>query len=341
MYLQASITNEQDSPSQLAIPSSTSGTKSSTNTEPDTTPQDLSNKRGLFRQRYIDDTETRSSCLSDDNILRLKELSNTRPQVCLRNDFVGLIRHRVDKWRNVNLLSNFLEFGQLGRQFGKEAFEADSGIEGVQNSGMVGMELMRKGRSMVSTMRPDFEVTPYLDCLAPWDVVREVSGVEVAKHRSDGDEQFRTLNFLKDFRVRDGSDVDLEVASEFSVVIERSETYAAVSQVVLIDSGLSHRCSVDWELSLVQEVPEFLLDAVTDGASIDEDDNVAISLLDLPVNALDDGSLDIWAILGWLIIERDVQPCGRDPLICYIGGESEIHWSPLYENNPTSADRVS
>ena len=57
MYSQASITNEQDGPSQLAIPSGTSGTKSSTNGEADTTPQDLSNERGLLGQRHIDDTK--------------------------------------------------------------------------------------------------------------------------------------------------------------------------------------------------------------------------------------------------------------------------------------------
>jgi hypothetical protein len=41
-------------------------------------------------------------------------------------------------------------------------------------------------------------------------VIREVPGVEVAEHRSDGDEQFRTLNLLKDFRVTDRSNVNLE-----------------------------------------------------------------------------------------------------------------------------------
>ena len=257
------------------------------------------------------------------------------------NDVVGLIRHRAGKWRNVNLLRNFPEFGQLDRQFGKENFEADSGVEGVQNSGTVGMKLVRKDRLADRVIRPDLEVTLYLDCLAPWDAVREVSGVEVAGHRSNGDEQFRTLNLLKNFRVSNGSDVDLEVTNEFLVVIERSETYTAVSQVVLIDSGLSHGRSVDGELSLFQEVPELLLDAVTDGATIDKDDNVAISLLDQPVNPFDDGRLDFWVILRWLFIERDAEPCGRDPLVCYIGGEGEIHRSLLCKSNPMSADCAS
>ena len=182
MYSQASITDEKDGPSQLAIPSSTSSTKSSPNREPDTTPQDLSNKRGLLGQWYIDNTKTRSSGLSDDDILRLEELSNTRPQVRLRDDIVGFIRDGVGEWRNVDLLSNFLEFGQLGRQVWKELLKADSGVEGVQNPGVVGMKLIRKDRSAVNAMRPDLEVIPHLDCLAPRDVICKVSGVEVAEH---------------------------------------------------------------------------------------------------------------------------------------------------------------
>jgi hypothetical protein len=58
MYSQASVTDEKDGPSQLEIPSSTSSTKSSSNGEPDTTPQDLGNKRGFLGQGYINDTET-------------------------------------------------------------------------------------------------------------------------------------------------------------------------------------------------------------------------------------------------------------------------------------------
>ena len=203
MYSQASITDEKDGPSQLEIPGSTSSTKSSPNGEPDTTPQDLGNKRGLLGQGYIDNTKARSSGLGDDDILRLEELSNTRPQVRLRNDIVGLIRDGVGEWRNIDLLSGFLEFGQLGRQVGKELLKADSGVEGVQNSRVVGMKLIRKQRSAVRAMRPDVEIIPHLDCLAPRDVICEVSGVEVAEHRSDGDEQFRTLDLLKDLRVSD------------------------------------------------------------------------------------------------------------------------------------------
>jgi hypothetical protein len=65
-----------------------------------------------------------------------------------------------------DLLSNFPEFSQLGRQVGKEPLEADSGVEGVQNSGMVRMKLNRKGRSAVSTHAAGLEVASYLDCLA-------------------------------------------------------------------------------------------------------------------------------------------------------------------------------
>ena len=203
VYSQASITDEKDSPSQLAIPSSTSSTKSSSNAEPDTTPQDLGDECGILGQGYIDDTKARSSGLSDDDILRPEELSNTRPQVRLRNDIVGLLRDGVGKRRNVDLLSSLAEFCQLGRQVWKEPLEADSGVEGVQNSGVVGMKLIRKDESAASAMRPDLEVIPYLDSLAPRDVIREVPGIEVAEHRSDRDDQFRTLDLLKDFRVSD------------------------------------------------------------------------------------------------------------------------------------------
>ena len=55
-----------------------------------------------------------------------------------------------------------------------------------------------------------FEDVPYLDRLAPRDVVGKVSGVEVAEHRSDGDDQFRTLDLFKDFRVSNGPNIYLK-----------------------------------------------------------------------------------------------------------------------------------
>lgn len=59
------------------------------------------------------------------------------------------------------------------------------------------------------TPRLNLGVAPYLDRLSPWDVVREISGVEVAEHRSDRDKQFRTLDLFKDFRVTDRPNVNL------------------------------------------------------------------------------------------------------------------------------------
>jgi len=153
MYSQASIANEKDSPPQLEIPSSTGGTKGSTDGVPNATPQDLSDKRGLLGQGHINDTETRSSSLSDNNILRLEELPNAGPQVRLRNDVVGLIGSGIDEWRDGNLLSDFPEFSQFGRQVGNERLKADSRVECMQNSGMIAVKLVREGRSAVSNVR--------------------------------------------------------------------------------------------------------------------------------------------------------------------------------------------
>ena len=87
-------------------------------------------------------------------------------------------------------------------------------------------------------------------------MIREVSGVEVAEHRSDGDEQFRTLDLLEDFRVADRSNIDLEATNEPTAVVTwKLTTYATISRVVLVDSGLSHWRGIDRELSLVQELP--------------------------------------------------------------------------------------
>jgi hypothetical protein len=63
------------------------------------------------------------------------------------------------------------------------------------------------------------EVASHLDGLALWDVICEVSSVEVTEHRSDGDEQFRTLDLLKDVGVADRSNVNLEVTTESPVVM--------------------------------------------------------------------------------------------------------------------------
>lgn len=161
MYLQASIANEKDGPSQLEIPSSTGSTKSSADAEPNTAPQDLGDKRGILGQGHINDTETRSSSLSNDDILRPEELSNTRPQVRLSNDVVGFIGNGVDELGNRDLLSNFPEFSQLGRQFWKERLEADSGVEGVQDPGMVRVKLIRGNRSAIGGM------ARFGDCPAP------------------------------------------------------------------------------------------------------------------------------------------------------------------------------
>ena len=142
MYSQASIANEKDGPSQLKIPGSTCCAKSSTYAKTDTAPQDLGNKRGLLGQGHIDDTETCGPSLGKDDILRLEELSNARPQVGLSNGVVRFIGNKVREWRDVDLLRNLPELGQLGRQVGEEPLEADSRVERVQNSGMVGMKLI-------------------------------------------------------------------------------------------------------------------------------------------------------------------------------------------------------
>ena len=152
MYSQASVTDEKDGPSQLEIPGSTSGTKSSSDGKPDTTPQDLGDERGILGQGYIDDAKTRSSSLSENDILRFEELSDARPQVRLGNDIVRLIGHGVVERRNGDLLRNSLELSQLGRQVGKELLETDSGVEGVQNSGMVRVKLIREDQSAVSNI---------------------------------------------------------------------------------------------------------------------------------------------------------------------------------------------
>ena len=118
----------------------------------------------------------------------------------------------------------------------------------------------------------------------------------------------------------------------------RSATYTTVSWIVLIDSGLSHGRGVDWELGLVQELSQFLLDTMADSASINEDGNVTVSLLDQLVNVLDDGSLDIWVILRWLPVEGGGQSRGRDPLIRYVGGKGKVHRPSLYKSGPMSGN---
>ena len=139
---QAPISNEKNGPSQLTIPSTTCSTQKSTDAITDTAPQDLCNKRGFLGQGYVNDTETRSPSLSEDDILRLEKLSNTGPQPSLRNNVVGLIGNGVDKWRNGYLRSSSFEFSQFGRQVGKESLETDSGVEGMQDAGVVRMKLI-------------------------------------------------------------------------------------------------------------------------------------------------------------------------------------------------------
>ena len=79
MHLQAPVADEKDGPSQLEIPSSTGSTEGSTDGESNATPQDLGNEHGILGQGHINHPETRSSSLSNDNILWFEELPNTRP----------------------------------------------------------------------------------------------------------------------------------------------------------------------------------------------------------------------------------------------------------------------
>jgi hypothetical protein len=249
------------------------------------------------------------------------------------NHVVGIGGNGEGERRNGDLLSNFLELGQLGRQVGKEPLEADSGIKRVQNSGMVRMKLIGEDRSAAGNMKPGFKIVPYLNGFAPRNVIREVSGVEVTEHRSDGDDQFRTFNLFKDFRVTEGPDVYLETTTEYLVeVTSQSATYATISRIVLINSGLSHGRGVDRELGLVQELSQLLLNTVTDCASVDEDDDIGASLLDQLVNTLDDRSLGVRVVLRWLPIERGAQPRGGDLLVRHISGKGEIHRSSLWKS---------
>jgi hypothetical protein len=63
----------------------------------------------------------------------------------------------------------------------------------------------------------------YLDSFALRDVVREVSGVEVAEHRPDGDDQLCALNLFKDVGMADGPNVNLEGEKRVSLPTQRPE----------------------------------------------------------------------------------------------------------------------
>jgi hypothetical protein len=120
----------------------------------------------------------------------------------------------------------------------------------------------------------------------------------------------------------------------------RSPAYATVSRIVLINCGLPHGCSVYWELSLVQEIPELPLDAVADGTCINEDHNIAVGLFGQPVDALDNRSLDVGVIFRRLSVERSVEPGGRDPLVRNVGGKGEINWPSLPKSYLTSESHL-
>ena len=139
---QTTISNEKDGPSQVAIPSTTRGTQKSTDAITNTPPQDLGNKRGFLGQRHVDDTEARGSGLGEDDILGLEKLSNARPQPRLRNDVVGLVGNGVEERGDGDLQSGFSESRKFGRQLGKEPLEADSGVEGMQDAGVVRVKLI-------------------------------------------------------------------------------------------------------------------------------------------------------------------------------------------------------
>ena len=146
MDLQASVSNKENSPSQVTVPSAACRTKKSPDGKSNTTPQDLGNERRFLGQRDINDPEACSPGLSEDDVLRLEKLSNARPQPRLGDDVVGLVGNRVNEGRNGDFLSNFSEFSQLGRQLREEPLKANSWIEGVQDPGMVGVELKKNSR---------------------------------------------------------------------------------------------------------------------------------------------------------------------------------------------------
>lgn len=91
-YSQATIADEQDRAAELPVQATERGTEGAANCPTDTAPEDLGDEDRAGRQGDVEDAEARSSGLCDDDILRLEELADARPQPVVRDDLVVLLR---------------------------------------------------------------------------------------------------------------------------------------------------------------------------------------------------------------------------------------------------------
>ncbi len=109
----------------------------------------------------------------------------------------------------------------------------------------------------------------------------------------------------------------------------RRTTYTAVTLVGLGNHALAHGGGVDGEASVLVEVLDLLLDAVADGACIDEKDRVVLRLFHELDDFVEDELLRLLVVGGRLEVEGRLESLGRDTLVGNIGGEHQIYGAGL------------
>lgn len=89
----------------------------------------------------VDQAETRSASLADNDVLWPEELADARPEPAVGDDVVRLDRYLAGKWRDGEFFRAFLELLECLGKLGQEVLHPDAGVTGVLDLGVVGVQL--------------------------------------------------------------------------------------------------------------------------------------------------------------------------------------------------------
>lgn len=287
--LQGTVTDKQDdSLLRVDLLSSHDSTQSGTNGETNGTPQDLGNTHTVVWESGLDNTESRGTGLSDDDITLSEPRGDSRPQPLLRDGRVWTVSlDLLEGWDRVGLVVSDV-VGDDAQQVLQGLLHLDTWEGSLLDLGVVRVEL----NDVLGLVR-----------------VREGTSVEVRQQSTDRQNQVRRLNSLLDSRLGKGTDVD-----------------TTESWVGLVDTRLTHWGDEDWEVGSVDQLSDLLLTVVSGGTGVNQDNWVG-GLGDHLSDGLNDLLLSIWVVLLQGQVNWGVQQGSWDVQVDEVRWQTQVDWS--------------
>lgn len=139
-YSHRTVTDEQDRTVEALGTSSECGAEGGSNRPSNGTPEDLVNQNGLGGEFDGENTEVGGTSLGNNNILGLEELAHLWPEPCLGDDIVFLDGDGAAEGLEAGE-RRLTEAGELRGEFWEELLHAESGVLGVLDQCVIGVEL--------------------------------------------------------------------------------------------------------------------------------------------------------------------------------------------------------